>query len=81
MIYTYKTQDTCSTNIELDVEEGIVKEVAFWGGCNGNLQAVSRLVKGMSVETVIGRLEGIRCVGRPTSCADQLCKALHEMGY
>lgn len=81
MIYTYKTQGTCSTNIELDVEEGIVKEVAFWGGCNGNLQAVSRLVKGMSVETVIGRLEGIRCGGRSTSCADQLCKALHEMGY
>lgn len=81
MIYTYKTQGTCSTNIELDVEDGIVKEIAFWGGCNGNLQAVSRLVKGMSVETVIGRLEGIRCGGRPTSCADQLCKALHEMGY
>ncbi|WP_418698359.1 TIGR03905 family TSCPD domain-containing protein [Bacteroides sp.] len=81
MTYTYKTQGTCSTNIELDVEEGIVKEVAFWGGCNGNLQAVSRLVKGMSVEAVIDRLEGIRCGGRPTSCADQLCKALHEMGY
>lgn len=81
MTYTYKTQGTCSTNIELDVEDGIVKEVAFWGGCNGNLQAVSRLVKGMSVEAVIDRLEGIRCGGRPTSCADQLCKALHEMGY
>ena len=49
MTYTYKTQGTCSSNIELDVEDGIVKEVAFWGGCNGNLQGLSRLVKGMPV--------------------------------
>ncbi|MDU7592330.1 TIGR03905 family TSCPD domain-containing protein [Bacteroides sp.] len=68
MTYTYKTQGTCSSNIELDVEDGIVKEVAFWGGCNGNLQGLSRLV-------------GIRCGRRSTSCPDQLCKALHEMGY
>lgn len=81
MTYVYKTQGTCSTNIELDIEEGVVKEVSFWGGCNGNLQGVSRLIKGMSVESVIARLEGIRCGGRSTSCPDQLCKALHEMGY
>ncbi len=61
MTYTYKTQGTCSSNIELDVEDGIVKEVAFWGGCNGNLQGLSRLVKGMPVDAVIARLEGIRC--------------------
>ena len=71
MTYTYKTQGTCSSNIELDVEDGIVKEVAFWGGCNG----------GMPVDAVIARLEGIRCGRRSTSCPDQLCKALHEMGY
>ncbi|MCD8184869.1 MAG: TIGR03905 family TSCPD domain-containing protein [Bacteroides sp.] len=81
MIYTYKTEGTCSTHIELEVEEGIIKNIAFWGGCNGNLQAVSRLVAGMPVETVLTRLEGIRCGRRSTSCADQLCKALHEMGY
>lgn len=81
MTYTYKTQGTCSTNIELDVEDGIVKKVVFWGGCNGNLQGISHLVKDMPVETVLARLEGIRCGGRPTSCPDQLCKALHEMGY
>ena len=81
MTYTYKTQGTCSTNIELDVEDGIVKIVACWGGCNGNLQGISHLVKDMPVETVLARLEGIRCGGRPTSCPDQLCKALHEMGY
>ena len=56
MTYTYKTQGTCSSNIELDVEDGIVKEVAFWGGCNGNLQGLSRLVKGMPVDAVIARL-------------------------
>lgn len=81
MTYTYKTARTCSSNIELEVEDGILKEVAFWGGCNGNLQGISRLVKGMPVCDVIKRLEGIRCGGRPTSCPDQLCKALHEMGY
>ena len=79
--YVYRTQATCSTNIELNVEDGVVKEVAFWGGCNGNLQGLSRLVKGMKVEEVIKKLEGVRCSGRPTSCPDQLCHALHEMGY
>ena len=74
MEYVYKTQGTCSTNIELNVEDGVVKEVAFWGGCNGNLQGISRLVKGMKVEEVIKKLEGVRCGGRPTSCPDQLCR-------
>ena len=72
MPYTYKTQGTCSSNIERNVEDGIVKEVAFWGGCNGNLQGLSRLVKGMPVDAVIARLEGIRCGRRstaPTNCA------------
>ena len=81
MEYVYRTQGTCSTNIELNVEDGVVKEVAFWGGCNGNLQGISRLVRGMKVEDVITKLEGVRCGGRPTSCPDQLCRALHEMGY
>lgn len=79
MQLTYKTQGTCSSHIELEVEEGIIKEVFFWGGCNGNLQGISRLVKGMKVEDVINKLEGIRCGYRSTSCPDQLCKALREM--
>ena len=79
MKLTYKTQGTCSSHIELEVEEGIIKEVFFWGGCNGNLQGISRLVKGMKVEDVINKLEGIRCGFRSTSCPDQLCKALREM--
>ncbi|MBQ8672843.1 MAG: TIGR03905 family TSCPD domain-containing protein [Bacteroides sp.] len=79
--YNYRTQGTCSSNIELEVEEGIVKDVHFWGGCNGNLQGISRLVTGMPVQEVIARLEGVRCGMRATSCPDQLCKALHAMGY
>lgn len=81
MEYVYKTKGTCSTNIELNVEDGIVKEVTFWGGCNGNLQGISLLVKGMKAEEVITKLEGIRCGGKLTSCPDQLCNALREMGY
>ena len=81
MKYVYRTQGTCSTNIELDVEEGVLKEVAYWGGCNGSLQGISRLVTGMKVEDVIEKLEGVRCGRRSTSGPDQLCKALHEMGY
>lgn len=81
MRYIYKTQGTCSSSIELEVEKGIVIKVLFSGGCNGNLQGISSLVEGMPVEAVIARLEGISCGGRPTSCPDQLCQALHEMGY
>ena len=75
----YKTQGTCSTNIELEVENGILKRVQFYGGCNGNLQGISRLVQGMPVSEVISKLEGISCGGRPTSCPDQLCQALRNM--
>ncbi len=81
MKYVYRTQGTCSTNIELDVEDGVLKNVVYQGGCNGNLQGISRLVTGMKVEEVIEKLEGVRCGRRSTSCPDQLCKALHEMGY
>ena len=76
---TYKTQGTCSPHIEIEVEDGVIKEVFYWGGCNGNLQGISRLVKGMKVDDVIAKLEGVRCGNRATSCPDQLCKALREM--
>ena len=79
MKLTYKTQGTCSSHIELEVEEGVIQQVFFWGGCNGNLQGISRLVKGMKVEEAIAKLEGIRCGNRVTSCPDQLCKALLEI--
>ena len=76
---TYKTQGTCSSHIEIEVEDGVIKEVFYWGGCNGNLQGISRLVKGMKVDDVIAKLEGVRCGNRATSCPDQLCKALRQM--
>ena len=76
MEYVYKTKGTCSTSIELNVEDGIVKEVAFWGGCNGNLQAVSRLVEGLTVDQIKSKLLGIHCGFKGTSCSDQLARAI-----
>lgn len=74
MKYSYRTTGTCSSQIDVEVENGIVKDVHFTGGCNGNLQGISSLVKGMKVDDVIARLEGIRCGGKPTSCPDQLSR-------
>ncbi|MBO4729645.1 MAG: TIGR03905 family TSCPD domain-containing protein [Spirochaetaceae bacterium] len=75
---TYKTSGTCSTKIDFDVTDGVVHNVKFTGGCSGNTQGVSALVEGMKVEDVISRLKGIRCGLRPTSCPDQLAKALES---
>lgn len=66
----------CSVGIDLTVENGIVREVCFEGGCSGNLQGISLLTRGMKVKDVIDRLEGIRCGAKGTSCPDQLVKAL-----
>jgi len=74
----YKTTGTCSSAIDFEVENGIVKNVTFIGGCNGNTKGISALVEGMPVEEVISRLEGIKCGFKPTSCPDQLAKALKE---
>ena len=79
MKYTYRTMGTCSSQIDFEVEDGILKSVHFTGGCNGNLKGISALVEGMKIDEVIARLEGIRCGGKPTSCPDQLCKALREI--
>ena len=78
MTYTYKTNGTCSSQIDLELEDGIIRSVAFTGGCNGNLQGISRLVVGMSAEEAIGKLQGIQCGWKPTSCPDQLSRALQE---
>lgn len=78
MKYTYRTQGTCSQAIEFEVEDGIVRNVQFYGGCDGNTQGVARLVEGMKTEDVLARLEGIRCGFKPTSCPDQLCKAIRQ---
>ncbi|MBQ6860854.1 MAG: TIGR03905 family TSCPD domain-containing protein [Clostridia bacterium] len=79
MQYTYKTKGTCSSVIEFDVEDGIVKNVRFTGGCNGNLKAISALVEGMPKDKVIEILKGIDCRGKGTSCGDQLARALEEV--
>ena len=76
MQYTYKTSGTCSQQIIFDIEEGKVHNLHFIGGCNGNLQGIGKLVEGMNVDEVISRVEGISCGGRPTSCPDQLARAL-----
>lgn len=75
----YQTQGTCSTAIDVEVKDGIIESVKFTGGCNGNTQGVSALVKGMSVEEAIRRLKGIKCGFRPTSCPDQLARALEQL--
>ncbi len=76
MQFTYKTNGVCSRSISIEVEDGIVKNAVFIGGCNGNTQGISSLVKGMKVEDVIEKLENIRCGFKDTSCPDQLAKAL-----
>ena len=77
-MYTYKTKGTCSTQINFNVENGVIKEVKFTRGCNGNLSAIASLVKDMKVDDAILKLEGIDCNGRGTSCPDQLAEALKE---
>ena len=78
MQYEYKTQGTCSQRILFEIIEGRVHNVQFIGGCNGNLQGISKLVEGMDAEEVISRISGIRCGMKPTSCPDQLSRALTE---
>jgi len=78
MKYTYIPRGVCSRMIEVEIEDDIITECRFVGGCSGNTQGVARLVKGMDVYDAIDKLEGIDCAGRGTSCPDQLAKALNE---
>ena len=75
----YHTKGTCSTSIDLEVEDGKIKFVEFFGGCNGNLKGIASLVTGMPVEEAISKLKGIRCGFKPTSCPDQLAHALEQI--
>lgn len=81
MEYFYRPKGTCSSLITIELDGDILKNVVFEGGCDGNLQGVSALVKGMNVRDVIQKLEGIRCGMKTTSCPDQLCRALHELDF
>lgn len=78
MEYSYKTQGTCSSRIDFEIEDGIVSNVRYTGGCNGNLQGISKLAEGQKAEELIGKLRGIRCGFKPTSCPDQLACALEQ---
>ncbi len=80
MKYMYKTKGTCSQMIEIDLDqEGRISDVQFHGGCSGNLQGISHLVRGMKADDVIARLKGIRCGIKATSCPDQFACALEAI--
>ena len=79
MTYEYKTKGTCSSRITFDLDGDVVRNVKFTGGCNGNLKGIGALVKGMKPEDVIARCKGIKCGFKPTSCPDQLARALESI--
>jgi uncharacterized protein (TIGR03905 family) len=79
MHYEYTTKGTCSRSILFDIVDGKLTNVQYIGGCNGNLKGISALVEGMDIDSVIARLEGISCGGKPTSCPDQLATALKQV--
>ena len=78
MVYTYRPKGVCSQMMKIELEDGVIKEVQVLGGCNGNLQGISALVRGMRAEDAIERMKGIRCGFKKTSCPDQLATALEE---
>ena len=78
MTYEYRTRGVCSAKITFDINDGIVSNVRFMGGCNGNLKGISQLVDGMKAEDVIKRIKGTKCGFKNTSCPDQLAVALEE---
>ncbi len=78
MRYLYHTKGTCSSSIAVELDGDVIKDVQFTGGCNGNLQGISKLVVGRTVDEVEQDLSGIRCGFKSTSCPDQLAKAVRE---
>ena len=78
MEFSYKTRGVCSQYINFELNDGIVTNVQFLGGCNGNLKGIAALVEGMKAADIIARVEGIKCGMKATSCPDQLAQALKE---
>lgn len=76
MKFTYKPEGVCSQLFEIDIDNNTINDIKVIGGCNGNLQGISKLLKGMNVDDAINRLEGIKCGYKNTSCPDQISKAL-----
>lgn len=79
MTIEYRPRGVCSRRMLIDVENGVIQSLQVQGGCNGNLQGISRLVEGMEVEEAIRRLDGIHCGDKSTSCPDQLAQALKKL--
>ncbi len=77
-MHSYTPRGVCSRRIDVELDGDVIKEVGFFGGCDGNLKAISKLVAGKNVEEVVSLLEGNTCGRRSTSCADQMCKAIRE---
>lgn len=78
MRYEYKTKDTCAQVISFDIDGNVITNIEFYGGCNGNLKAISKLLEGATVDEIEGKLLGNTCGRRPTSCTDQLAKAVRK---
>lgn len=78
MKFSYRTRGTCSSQIQFEIEDRKLKNVVYFGGCNGNLQGIGKLVEGMDIDEVREKLRGISCGGKPTSCPDQLVRAIDE---
>lgn len=78
MKFTYKTNGVCSRSIDIEIEDNVVNDVSFVGGCNGNLKGIAVLTKGMNIDDVIERLENIKCGFKNTSCPAQLAQALKQ---
>ena len=79
MTVEYDPRGVCSRHMSISAEDGVITNVRVFGGCDGNLQGISRLVVGMKVEDAIERLQGIDCGGKGTSCPDQLSKAMQKL--
>lgn len=78
MKYQYKPKGVCSREFQIDVEDGVIQSIQIIGGCHGNLQGISSLLRGMKVEEAVARMEGIRCGMKATSCPDQIAQALKQ---
>ncbi len=78
MKYEYTPHGVCSRHMTIDIEDGVIKDIKVIGGCSGNLKGISALVKGMRAEDAVAKMKGIRCGFKPTSCPDQLARAIEE---
>jgi len=79
MTHTYRTKGVCAMQIQFDLEDGVVRNVRFMGGCNGNTQGVAKLAEGREAKELVALLEGIKCGFKGTSCPDQLAQAIKEV--